>query len=581
MNKIISILTVFVTTISTQAQTNLSATWLRHTCGYTNGVNLLGGHVWGNSVCADNYGNSYNSGNFSGNWFTMDTVIDMSSNRFYINKYNSNGDRLWTAKAMGTTINSIMTSSRMECDSIGNVYLCGTFSVDDSVYMAPYWYPVGGGFIAKYDSNGNNIWCKYISRNGTAGVSFTDMSIANGYIYACGIANYGNVIFGTDTFSTLKTQNGFITKLDLNGNIIHSELLDSNSVNEIHGIEVSKVTNDVFIVGEYINNNLSVDGYNLTNTADATNSFIIKMNSGLTAQWAKKCNTYLHINQTVGSGTKALKRVELDKLDNLYVVGNGNGDSTVIGNLSFNHRISPNNSYAQDIYLVKLDQNGNEIWLRNGGSDDMDFVSDIATDEWGNSILAVGSGSQSSSGLIFGNDTIQQWWGGLVKYDPNGNLLYAQKLQEARSLAALAMSKDSIFYGTGSGKITTQAPFINIPIIACEDTTNGYNNPPYKMVMVKFFDNSGNFTTGIESINHSDYSIDIFPNPTENELNINFNTSNNLQKSVRIFDITGKLLLVEETISNLKLNTSNLTKGLYIINITEDNKSKTIKFIKQ
>ncbi len=581
MNKIISILTVFVTTISTQAQTNLSATWLRHTCGYTNGVNLLGGDVWGNSVCADNYGNSYNSGNFSGNWFTMDTVIDMGSNRFYINKYNSNGDRLWTAKAMGTTINSIMTSSRMECDSIGNVYLCGTFSVDDSVYMAPYWYPVGGGFIAKYDSNGNNIWCKYISRNGTAGVSFTDMSIANGYIYACGIANYGNVIFGTDTFSTLKTQNGFITKLDLNGNIIHSELLDSNSVNEIHGIEVSKVTNDVFIVGEYINNNLSVDGYNLTNTADATNSFIIKMNSGLTAQWAKKCNTYLHINQTVGSGTKALKRVELDKLDNLYVVGNGNGDSTVIGNLSFNHRISPNNSYAQDIYLVKLDQNGNEIWLRNGGSDDMDFVSDIATDEWGNSILAVGSGSQSSSGLIFGNDTIQQWWGGLVKYDPNGNLLYAQKLQEARSLAALAMSKDSIFYGTGSGKITTQAPFINIPIITCEDTTNGYNNPPYKMVMVKFFDNSGNFTTGIESINHSDYSIDIFPNPTENELNINFNTNNNIQKLVRIFDITGKLLLVEETISNLKLNTSNLTKGLYIINITEDNKSKTIKFIKQ
>lgn len=211
----------------------------------------------------------------------------------------------------------------------------------------------------------------------------------------------------------------------------------------------------------------------------------------------------------------------------------------------------------------------------------MDFVSDIATDEWGNSILAVGSGSQSSSGLIFGNDTIQQWWGGLVKYDPNGNLLYAQKLQEARSLAALAMSKDSIFYGTGSGKITTQAPFINIPIITCEDTTNGYNNPPYKMVMVKFFDNSGNFTTGIESINHSDYSIDIFPNPTENELNINFNTNNNIQKLVRIFDITGKLLLVEETISNLKLNTSNLTKGLYIINITEDNKSKTIKFIKQ
>jgi hypothetical protein len=581
MKEIISVLTLIFCAITINAQTTLSASWLRHSCGYTNGVNLLGGDVWGNAVCADNFGNSYNSGNSMGFWFTMDTIIEMQDNRFYINKYNSSGQRIWTAKAKGTTLNSIMTSTRMECDSTGNIYLCGNFSVDDSVYMAPYWYPVGGGYIAKYDSSGNNIWCRYISRNGTAGVSFTDMSLANGYIYACGIANYGNVIFGTDTFTTIKSQNGFITKLDFNGNIIHSELLDSNSTNEIYGIEVSRVTNDVFIVGEYINDNLSVDGYTLTNTPFATNSFIIKMNNGLTAQWAKKCNTYLHINQTVGSGTKALKRVALDKLDNLYVVANGNGDSTVIGNLSFNHRISPNGSYAQDIYMVKLDQVGNEIWLRHGGSDEMDFVSDMATDEWGNTILAVSSGSQSTSGLIFGMDTIQQWWGGLVKYDPNGNLLYTQKLQENKTLNALAMSKDSVFYGTGSGKITTQAPFINIPILACEDTTSGYNNPPFKMVMVKFFDNSGSFSTAIQNVNYLGYSIDIFPNPTESILNVNFNTNNNKNKLVRVLDVTGKLLIVKETKSNLKLSTNNLASGMYYINITEDDKSKTIKFIKQ
>ncbi|MBK6642925.1 MAG: hypothetical protein IPG39_17705 [Bacteroidetes bacterium] len=44
------------------------------------------------------------------------------------------GVRVWTATARGTTINSIMSSSRMKCDSLGNVYVCGTFSVDDSVY---------------------------------------------------------------------------------------------------------------------------------------------------------------------------------------------------------------------------------------------------------------------------------------------------------------------------------------------------------------------------------------------------------------------------------------------------------------
>lgn len=73
------------------AQSKPSAEWLRHTCGYTNGVNLLGGNVWGDAVCTDRFGNSYNSGSFSGNWFTMDTVIEMLENRFYINKYNARG----------------------------------------------------------------------------------------------------------------------------------------------------------------------------------------------------------------------------------------------------------------------------------------------------------------------------------------------------------------------------------------------------------------------------------------------------------------------------------------------------------
>lgn len=101
----------------------------------------------GDAVCADKFGNSYNSGSAQGYWFTMDTVIEMNIGKFYINKYDAAGMRVWTATARGTTINSIMSSSRMKCDSLGNVYVCGTFSVDDSVYMAPNWYPVGVGML--------------------------------------------------------------------------------------------------------------------------------------------------------------------------------------------------------------------------------------------------------------------------------------------------------------------------------------------------------------------------------------------------------------------------------------------------
>lgn len=580
MNKIILTIIFAVGFYTANAQTNLSATWFRHTCGYTNGVNLLGGDVWGSSVCADLYGNSYNSGNFSGFWFTMDTVIEMQQNRFYINKYNSNGQRIWTVGAKGTTINSIMTSTRMECDSLGNIYVCGTFSVDDSAYLAPNWYPVGSGIVAKYDSNGNNIWCKFIPRTGTTAVSFTDMSIANGYIYVVGNMGFGTQSFGTFNFNSTQSQNGVIAKLDLNGNILAAEQLDPNIVNEIHGIEVSKYSNDVYLVGEFINGNLSVDAQNLTNISGTTNSFIIKMNSSLTALWAKQCNTYLHINQTVGSGLKCLKKIELDKLDNIYAIANGNGDSTVIGSLKFNHRISPNGSYAQDIYIVKLDKYGNEIWLKNGGSDEMDVVNDIATDEWGNCIIAVYSGSQSTSGLIFGIDTIQQWHGGLVKYDPNGNLLYAKKLQEARALISLEMSKDSVFYGTGTG-FNPGLPYLNLSIPQCEDTVNGYYNPPNKMIMVKFFDNSGNFTTSINLNNKINYDIKLFPNPTDKYINIEFLSNNNKSKQLVIYNLMGQPVFSTDTKINRIINTEELPKGIYLLRVVEENRYKTIQFIKQ
>ena len=560
----------------TYAQGPLTASWLRHTCGYTNGVNLLGGNVWGDAVCADPFGNSYNAGAFSGYWFTMDTVIEMNTNRFYINKYDSSGNRVWTAMAKGTTINSIMTADRMKCDSVGNVYICGIFSVDDSVYMAPNWYPVGSGFVAKYDSSGNNIWCTYIPRTGTTAVSFTDMSLANGKIYVCGNMGFGTQTFGSFSFNSTQSQNGIIAALDLNGNVLAAEQLDATSVNEVYGIEVSKNTGDVYLVGQHINSALNVDGQSLSLVSGATNSFIARMDSSLNAIWLKKCNTYLHVNQTVGFSVPCLRRVELDRFDNIYAIANGNGDSTVIGNLSFQHRISPNGSYAQDIYIVKLDNSGQELWLRHGGSDEMDFANDLITDENGNTVIAVYSGFQSISGLIFGTDTIQQWYGGLVKYDANGSLLYTKKLQEARSLKSLALGNDSVYYGTGTG-YSPGMPYLNLFIPQCEDTANGYYNPPYMMVMVKFDDTSP-APLGIPNTS-SDNLLKVFPNPASDYLYMDTKVLGDY--SYIVYDLTGRQMNSGLCSDGLKpIYVGDLSTGCYILALKAGSSQYTSRFIK-
>lgn len=562
-----------------QSQKKLNAEWLRHTCGYTNGVNLLGGDVWGEGVCADDFGNSYNSGSFLGNWFTMDTVIEMNSNRFYINKYNSDGKRIWTAKAKGTTLNSIMTSTKMQCDSMGNLYVCGIFSVDDSVFMSPNWYPIGSGYIAKYDSSGNNIWCRYIPRTGSTSVSFTDMVIVKNKLYVCGNMGYGTQSFGAFSFNSSKSQNGIIAKLDLNGNILVAKQIDTSSVNEVYGIEVSKKTGEVYIVGQHINKNLSIDNLILSHTDGATNSFIVKFDNSLKALWVKKCDTYLHFNQTMGSSVNCLRKIEIDKMDNIYVAANGNGDSTVLGSLKFNHRISPNGNYAQDIFIAKLDSKGNEVWLRNGGSDEMDYMNDLITDEWGNCVISVFSGFQSISGLIFGSDTIKQYHGGLVKFDRHGNRLYSMKLQEARSLKSLALGKDSIFYGTGIG-FSPGKSYLNLNITECEDTVNGYHNPPYKMVMVKFFDNTGSFNTSLDNSLFTDFEFQVYPNPVLSFLNIDLRGQNIDFREIEIFDMTGKLLLNQKVYQTDGIDVRALPNGIYILKIIEKEKSKVIRFVK-
>jgi alpha-tubulin suppressor-like RCC1 family protein len=84
---------------------------------------------------------------------------------------------------------------------------------------------------------------------------------------------------------------------------------------------------------------------------------------------------------------------------------------------------------------------------------------------------------------------------------------------------------------------------------------------------------------GVSSFNENDSNLfSIFPNPTKEFLSIQ-NLFNNKIDKVIIIDITGKKILEQkENIS--KLNVSNLTNGLYIIQVYSENVKYQSKFIK-
>ncbi|MGK0388049.1 MAG: hypothetical protein ACI94Y_000777 [Maribacter sp.] len=80
----------------------------------------------------------------------------------------------------------------------------------------------------------------------------------------------------------------------------------------------------------------------------------------------------------------------------------------------------------------------------------------------------------------------------------------------------------------------------------------------------------------------------VFPNPVRNNLNIVLNSLEDRPVVLQVVDVTGKIILEEKHVINegnndVVLRTEKLSKGLYFININDEEgtrKVKTVRFAK-
>ena len=82
--------------------------------------------------------------------------------------------------------------------------------------------------------------------------------------------------------------------------------------------------------------------------------------------------------------------------------------------------------------------------------------------------------------------------------------------------------------------------------------------------------------TGITQ-NKTTYSLDVYPNPASQYLNI---TANNIQiKNIKILNVTGKVIFKAQ--SNTRIDISNLSNGIYFLKIELNQEIKLVKFVKE
>ncbi len=84
---------------------------------------------------------------------------------------------------------------------------------------------------------------------------------------------------------------------------------------------------------------------------------------------------------------------------------------------------------------------------------------------------------------------------------------------------------------------------------------------------------------GINNNSLQTYDIKIYPNPATNLLNIKIETEHAESVTIKIIDVTGKLMLQQNYTNNCSINIQNLDNGIYFINLVQPNKVISTKKI--
>lgn len=144
---------------------------------------------------------------------------------------------------------------------------------------------------------------------------------------------------------------------------------------------------------------------------------------------------------------------DVDVAGNLYVAGYFNSPSISFDAISItNADTSQSHADNSDMFVVKYDNNGNIKWAKSAGGKKSDQASCVRTDVFGNVYV---SGNFKSSSVTFGsfvlaNSGMSDMF--IVKYNSNGDVLWAKSAGDAKEdeAVAIAIDKNGNCYVTGT-----------------------------------------------------------------------------------------------------------------------------------
>ena len=354
---------------------------------------------------------------------TLGIILSLSSN---IEAQNANFEWAKTFVA-NTTSSTISSALGVATDANGNVYTCGWFaglvSFDSNGAVGSQLTASGPSdiFITKHDAAGNFQWVKQIGSTGSDEATAITVD-SNGDLIIGGTYRY-TVDFdpnaGTSNLTnTSGTEDIFLLKLDGGGNFIWAKSIEGvTSVEYVYDISTD-ASGNVYTTGNYTGT-LDLDpGTGVSNTvwAGAQDVFIQKLDANGNFQWGKRIGS---------SGSDFGVTVTSDNSGNVYLCGLF---SNTIDLDPGNGVVSASSAGNTDGYLLKLDVNGDYVSSHTFGGSSNDTYTSMAFDSNNDLVLCgyfsdnVDLDPTSGTSMQTANsaDIFVQ------KLDANGNLLWVK-----------------------------------------------------------------------------------------------------------------------------------------------------------
>ncbi len=320
---------------------------------------------------------NFNPGGSGGNLTALSGFSDV-----FVVKYDSTGKFLW-AKSMGGKYDDIPYA--LTLDKRGNIYLIGQFSdtADFDPGPAKANLVVKGAavgnpfdsdiFFCKLDSAGNYVWAKAL---GSRGPDY-GYSIAvddEGYVYTTGIFS-DTADFNPGTAVNEIRSNGsydlFLAKYDSTGNYMWAHGFGGSGFDKGAALALNQ-QGDIYVTG-YFEGSIDFDpgaGSTWLNTNGNADVFANKYNKEGNLLWAKNIG---------GAMWDYGQEIAVDRVGNVILTGHFTSGAQIDLDPGTGNALFSSNG-DDDIFVVKLYENGDYYWGFTQGSPGFDVGFNIAVD---------------------------------------------------------------------------------------------------------------------------------------------------------------------------------------------------------